>query len=682
MLQSLASPPGYSQPSTQPPPTTPPPSPRRPPSPPAPAVGSSSSFAPLDAASWSALYLSSASLRDRACAWAYNWSLVCSLSLQLLLVVLFLAVDPYTLQTGYAMNAAMSALLVLLELSQLLFLVAAHVGMLRELVALYVRPVKVWNMYLSTVLAYAALYFSFFCFSRSSFNVDGYAPSAAPDPSLPSVPDQDVQTYNDVPTVFLFFVYFSAAIMTSTGFGDIAPSDWYTQFATNSQMLVGTTYHVGVFGLTLAHFRSFQRMSEEEKERQRRKAEQDPSVLTSVMSMVEKLQLAARIRNVHPGLDRFRKLCIRHLAIFSVVFQVLVTLLLLAVPGGSPFDALTPADGSRYVVKMLIISVMVLLQFLLFLVILLVSFRLVRGVNNADLTANFLVQSYVATALLFGGIYFILFAATPHHQFSREVDFSTSLFSVLYIFIHFSLTVLTTTGFGDIYARGAIARMVVLVEMLVSILYNAVIIGLGTSQLIDMQSAKAELEFSRLRLQAADSQSRAEEDEEQEGQGEEDDDDDMQLDDGDDDGGDDDEEDARDDADDGSAVRYNAAFDVSAAQRRRQQRRAEGGDHIQLTVLPPPTPPLQTARVRASVAAAQQPSDDADYSEGHMFGRGAVGDDDGDDDGSAAGEDDNDDIALEQRSSSSSAAVEDLGLAQSPSSRETEVAAVEETARP
>ena len=531
---SLASPPAYTQPPLEPPPTTPPPSPHRPPSPPAPtaSVNSSAGFAPLDAASWSALFLASASTRDRLCAFAYNRSLLCSLCLQLLLVLLFLAIDPYTLQTGYAMNAAISVLLVLVELCQLLFLLAAHIGMLRELVALYVRPVKVWNMYLSTVLSYAALYFSAFCFSRASFNVDGYAPSAAPDSNLAPAPDQDAQTYNDVPTIFLFFIYFSAAIMTSTGFGDIAPADWYTQMLSNSQMLVGTTYHVGVFGLTLAHFRSFQRMSEEEKERQRRKEEQEPqSVLTSVMSMVEKLQLASRIRNVHPGLDRFRKLCIRHLAIFSIVFQVLVTLLLLAVPGGSPFDALTPADGSRYVVKMSIISVMVLLQFLLFLVILLVSFRLVRGVNNADLTANFLVQSYIATALLFGGIYFILFAATPHHQFSREVDFSTSLFSVLYIFIHFSLTVLTTTGFGDIYARGAIARMVVLVEMLVSILYNAVIIGLGTSQLIDMQSAKAEVEFSRLRLLAADSKTQAEDDESlQRQRDEEEEDDDMQLD--------------------------------------------------------------------------------------------------------------------------------------------------------
>lgn len=37
----------------------------------------------------------------------------------------------------------------------------------------------------------------------------------------------------------------------------------------------------------------------------------------------------------------------------------------------------------------------------------------------------------------------------------------------------------------------------VLLQMLISILYSAVIIGLGTSQLIDMQAAKAEADFKQ-----------------------------------------------------------------------------------------------------------------------------------------------------------------------------------------
>ena len=443
---------------------------------------------------WARMFLASASKREKFCAFCYDWSIILSIGIQFALIIFFLAVDPNTLKTGYAMNTSMSILLILFEFVQLIVIICAHIGMMKELLALYVRPVKIWNIYVSSLLCFSALYFTYFCYDRKSFNLDGYAPDKLDDDNPDQIPDNDVQTYNDIPTIFCFFIYFSGAIMTSTGFGDISPATWYSQMSTNCQMLIGTVYHVGVFGLTLAHFRSFQKLSAEEEE----KRKNNKSVLSHVMSMVDKLQLAKRIKNVHPWLDTFRRFCVRHLALFSIAFQTLITLLLFAIPG-DPFEALTSADGSRYQIKIAIIILMVVLQTFLFITVIFVSFRLVRAINNKDLSANFLVQSYIATALLFGGIYFILFAATPHHQFSRSADFDMSIFEVLYIFIHFSLTVMTTTGFGDIYARGVIARWFVLIEMLVSILYNAVIIGLGTSQLIDMQSAEAEQEFNKLR---------------------------------------------------------------------------------------------------------------------------------------------------------------------------------------
>ena len=51
------------------------------------------------------------------------------------------------------------------------------------------------------------------------------------------------------------------------------------------------------------------------------------------------------------------------------------------------------------------------------------------------------------------------------------------------------------TGFGDIYARGFIARMMVSTEMIVSIIYQIVIIGLGLSLLIQRQDNIAIKEF-------------------------------------------------------------------------------------------------------------------------------------------------------------------------------------------
>ena len=135
----------------------------------------------MDPDTWARVFLSTASYRERFCAFAYSYSLLVSVGLQIAVILAFLAFDPYTLQTGYAMNATMSTLLILLQLLQFIFVVAAHVGMLKELVALYVRPTKIWNIYQSSLVCFAALYFTCFCYDRTSFNVDGYAPSGNPD---------------------------------------------------------------------------------------------------------------------------------------------------------------------------------------------------------------------------------------------------------------------------------------------------------------------------------------------------------------------------------------------------------------------------------------------------------------------------------------------------------------------
>ena len=113
----------------------------------------------------------------------------------------------------------MGVLLVLVQLFQLVVIVLAHLGMARELQALYVRPAKVWNMYLSVVICFSALYFTFFCFQRSSFQLDGYAASGADDVDSndPDGAYEDLQTANDIPTIFVYFCYFSGAIMTSVG---------------------------------------------------------------------------------------------------------------------------------------------------------------------------------------------------------------------------------------------------------------------------------------------------------------------------------------------------------------------------------------------------------------------------------------------------------------------------------
>jgi hypothetical protein len=273
---------------------------------------------------------------------------------------------------------------------------------------------------------------------------------------------------------------------------------WYSQLFTNAQMLIGTMYHVGVFGLTLSHFRMFQKVSEEQ-EAADLAAGIRPPFLVRLWQRFAAVPCVIHLRN-HRYTALVKQFCIKYLVVVCVVCQTLNVVLLFVIP--DPFRSLKPSDPG-YANKVIVLTFITFFQTGMFVGVMWVSIRLVKKINNKDITPGFLIQSFLATALLFGGIYFVLFAATPNHQFSHHTAFDLTIFEVLYVFVHFSLTVMTTTGFGDVYARGVVARLFVLTQMLISILYSAVIIGLGTSQLIDMQAAKAETSFQEQQQQVA-----------------------------------------------------------------------------------------------------------------------------------------------------------------------------------
>jgi hypothetical protein len=362
-------------------------------------------------------------------------------------------------------------------------MIFAHVGMLSELAHLYARPYAVLSMYISSVLTFSIVYFTFFCMDTSSFAVDGYAPVDSNASS--DIDDSDVQTTSDIPSVMLFFAYFSMAIQTTTGFGDIAPTLWYAEVFTNLQMITALCYHVGVFGLTIAHFRSFQQKiaALTEAERAARKHR----------TWIGRTRCAQWLRS-KPWFERLRAFVLRYLVLISFAYQLIYTSFLLSEP--EPFLDLwhTPA-GAQRAQKAAVLAAILLLMSLQCFVLLLVSMRLVHKITHREIALSFLVQSYLATSLLFGALYFLLFAATPSHEFSRAKSFDDQVFDVSVTFMYFSLTVMTGTGFGDVYARGLAARLCVMLEMIISTLYNFIILGLGMAALIEQFDAIAEKRF-------------------------------------------------------------------------------------------------------------------------------------------------------------------------------------------
>lgn len=380
-----------------------------------------------------------------------------------------------------------------LTIVQLVSVIVAHIGMAHELRTLYGQPSKVAYIYFSIILTYAQLYMLCFAYDRTSFNIDGYSSTAAADPSSVFGVDSDTATTNNLVVVYLYLCYFSTATITSTGFGDIAPLSWWTSVLCNVQMLTGMIYHVGVFGLTLTHFTSFQAKVAEEVET----ADIDDATIVQVTSDDDNMPSLVRAQSTlwsrlwsHATFVQLQAFCVRHMLLLSIGVQLLTLAILFSFD--DPFDTRAENVGvftAGKIAALVFCGTLITAQFA---IVLSASIQLVQTVSSNTISVGFLCQSYVSTALLFSACYTFLFASTTNHEFSRTKDLLVDPFDVIVTFIYFSFTVITGTGFGDIYGRGVLARLAVMCEMMISILYGFIIVGLGMATLISRLDAMAE----------------------------------------------------------------------------------------------------------------------------------------------------------------------------------------------
>jgi hypothetical protein len=82
------------------------------------------------------------------------------------------------------------------------------------------------------------------------------------------------------------------------------------------------------------------------------------------------------------------------------------------------------------------------------------------------------VTSYIMIGLAFGMVYLLVEALSPD---SFQFTYGTTNIQSL---IYFSFGALSTAGFGDITAISPVARSLVIIEMLIGVMYMAVLIGL------------------------------------------------------------------------------------------------------------------------------------------------------------------------------------------------------------
>eukprot|EP00698_Gefionella_okellyi_P022809 TRINITY_DN7617_c0_g1_i2.p1 TRINITY_DN7617_c0_g1~~TRINITY_DN7617_c0_g1_i2.p1 ORF type:complete len:201 (+),score=36.73 TRINITY_DN7617_c0_g1_i2:217-819(+) len=130
------------------------------------------------------------------------------------------------------------------QFANLLLVVIMSVKLVKQVAH---RSVSLWFLaqsYLSTIVLFAGLYLLLYTISDGVGFTNvllGYTTSG----SLAQVQQL---------VMFVRFLYFSTATMTTTGYGDIVPTVWYTSLAAVFQMLLSVMFTTIIFSKGLSHF--------------------------------------------------------------------------------------------------------------------------------------------------------------------------------------------------------------------------------------------------------------------------------------------------------------------------------------------------------------------------------------------------------------------------------------------
>eukprot|EP00035_Acanthoeca_spectabilis_P011269 m.198324 g.198324 ORF g.198324 m.198324 type:complete len:293 (-) comp15291_c0_seq9:1273-2151(-) len=190
-------------------------------------------------------------------------------------------------------------------------------------------------------------------------------------------------------------------------------------------------------------------------------------------------------RVLRGGKEKLGKEITGRLLLLTVLWQVLnVGLLTL-------LDMTTPASvfshGNNYFE--LGIVLMVACQLLHLLIMVASTVKLAKQLLHHTATSSFLFQSYLSTIVLYAGIYTLLHRYQPDSWSGAETGRALSsedyVVKSFIIFLYYSTTTITSTGYGDVYPEAWYLYLLVSSEMLLGVLYQAGIFSRGIDLLIN-----------------------------------------------------------------------------------------------------------------------------------------------------------------------------------------------------
>ena len=366
-------------------------------------------------------------------------------SLALQLLVAFLA-------QMLVFSKGKQAVLVLFELLQGLLLVWASVSVWKTMQTNFVSFSLLVQVYLSFIVGFMGFYSLVYLFTTSSFNVSASSFGGTPTSAF---------------GVFSLFLYFSISTMSSAGLGDVVPTLFASQLLSMIQMIAAVTFYSAIFALAISHRRSSGRQSH---------SIQEDEVVDMVKAWLVKF----------PQLSKAISVFKDWLFLATVGIQCF-TLALLVIVHNSNIHNTSP------VAEVFVAIFVSFIQFFLFVFVLWLSLRIVHLFGTEHVSALFLAQSYLATLVYFAGIYFTIVLLSGRSAFVLSQDtniLSESSFAIIWKLLYFSVSCQTSTGMGDIFPVTGVARFFVSCQMLVTVLYSVMILGLGITQIFENMSIK------------------------------------------------------------------------------------------------------------------------------------------------------------------------------------------------
>ena len=380
--------------------------------------------------------------------------------LTLVLQVAYAAVEPSGFGSGAVINLPISriTLAVLMGIAQTLQLMALifMFAMVATNVARW-NTVEVWMLYLTCILGFQGIYRYVGALFDDSFTFPPGWRVGGPGGVIHG--RNDSVPLGDTVSSMVLFTYFSIATQTTVGYGDVAPVKTLPRFLANLQMIIGLAFGSMIVGLTL------------ESTQQRRQRNQ-------AFASSRKKTCWRKIKS-HPAVVSFRRVLRQYLLLITFAMSFLNTLVVYIVNENILAEEATHGKGKRNDHDLNVAFVSVLFLILQGSFVLVTSFKYVRGASTV--TLYFLMQVFFSTCVVFAGIYttISIYQKRAFVDTQRDNLYNQSFWMISYEFLYFSITTMTTTGYGTLSPRTSIAQFFCSLEMIVSQIFTQIILSIG-----------------------------------------------------------------------------------------------------------------------------------------------------------------------------------------------------------